>query len=1648
MALFICAPFSLFPHDKTNEMPTLKLNSLLFVLLLLANGLLGQASHSENTLQLRSSLVLLPANAETYFNQEIPPTKAHYRYVHFFKIPDATELADLQKEGIHLLQYLSNRTYIAAIDTKGRFSKQLQDNIRSVVDIKANDKIAPKLLAQYHTAEPFGKKQKITFLLQYYSDFPTTEILVLLQKQNIRILEQQVPIQAITVSASKDQLMDIASWPMIANLEDLSIDVHPEDEHGRSHHRSNLINSSWDSDLHFNGEGVHIAIGDDGFIGPHIDLKNRTVQADLIGDKVGDHGEMVAGILAGAGNLNSDNKGIADGATLHVLRDFEAVIKGAVLFEEEGVVITNTAYSDGCNRGYTTLAQLADQQSDLIPELIHVFSAGNAGVDDCEYGAGNGWGNITGGVKTGKNVLAVANLNVNGERVSSSSRGPSNDGRIKPDIAAFGEGQMSLLPNNEYQIGSGTSAAAPVVSGVLAQLYQAYREKYNNTNPSSALLKACLLNSADDLGNPGPDYSFGWGKVNAYQAFKIIDEEQWLTGTATQSSEETFSISIPANVKELRVMLYWHDKAASPTSAKSLVHDIDLNVETPDGVIHLPWVLNNNPSADLLDSPAGIGADHLNNMEQVFISNPAAGNYDFHVNGFEIPFTEQEYYIVYSYAFDELKLTFPNGGESFAPTDQIQIHWEALGSSSEFKLEYSSNNGNSWNPLTILPGHLRQFLWTVPDLQSGEVVVRVNRENQVASSEQVFSIYQTPSGFSVSKVCPTFVQLSWDALDAAATYTIYQLGERYMDSIATTSNTSIDIPISDPTKKQWFAISAEAVNGAKGKRNLAIQTEGEILNCTPVKDMALTAIVNPSSSNVSDCFSQEMPIRINLTNTGSETQSNIPVYYQYNNEPVVSGIFSGSLPPDVTVNYNFPTAIITNGLGIHTLKVWTGFPLDEATYNDTLAFQFEVVESTINELPFFENFDDFELCSTDASCAVTCLLQNDWQNTENSRDGIDWRVHRERTPTFGTGPDTDQNTRTEVGQYLYLEAGAGCFAQNAILTSPCIDLNNAVTPTLTFWYHMYGLSMGSLQIDLFDGEQWHFNISNAIVGDQGDQWRKSTIDLSPFANNLITLRFRGKTGGGFFTDLAIDNLSVYDANTPPVADFIVNKRQGCSDEVIRFIDNSINEGTSWNWDFEPSTVSFVENTNAQSQHPVVQFSETGLYSVTLSTGNSFGTTDLQRADYILISDGVPLPYIQDFDGISFPPQNWQLENTDNNISWVTSEVIGKNGAFSKAAFMNNFSYNKSDEDDVLTAPIVNLKNSISPLLRFDYSYVSYSNKFSDQLEVILSTDCGNSFTIPLFEKSGNDLATAENQKMAWTPQGSIDWETVIIDLGDYIGQSISIRFVNTCQFGNNLYLDNIAVYENGAFPVTSFNIESADISICVGDSLTFSNTTFGNDGGTYFWNFGNNNIPPNANTEGAHTVSFPETGQQSITLIATNDLGTDVKTSHIEVIDIPIVDFEIAPNGLEVQFDNNSIYGATYLWDFGDGQNSNAVNPMHTFASSGSYEVTLTVSNSCGTTEHSQMLVLSNSHSPPSFELSVFPNPAENWFVLKTNNNVNVEMNYQILSVSGQLVSEAILSVSSGEQSQVVDIRGLAAGVYFLRFEVGFFVGARKLVVF
>ena len=158
--------------------------------------------------------------------------------------------------------------------------------------------------------------------------------------------------------------------------------------------------------------------------------------------------------------------------------------------------------------------------------MIHIFSAGNDGSSDCGYGAGSNWGNITGGHKQGKNVIAVANLNSTSGLANSSSRGPAADGRIKPDIGAKGTSVNSTVPTNSYGLKTGTSMSCPGIAGIMGQLYQGYKELNSGVNPSSALMKGVLLNSGDDLGNPGPDFKHGWGEVNAYQAIKILENKK------------------------------------------------------------------------------------------------------------------------------------------------------------------------------------------------------------------------------------------------------------------------------------------------------------------------------------------------------------------------------------------------------------------------------------------------------------------------------------------------------------------------------------------------------------------------------------------------------------------------------------------------------------------------------------------------------------------------------------------------------------------------------------------------------------------------------------------------------------------------------------------------------------------------------------------------------------------------------------------------------------------------------------------------------------------------------------------------------------------------------------------------------------------
>ena len=550
---------------------------------------------------------------------------------------------------------------------------------------------------------------------------------------------------------------------------------------------------------------------------------------------------------------------MAAGSDLYVVQYVASFLdtNTVTLINNGDVQVTNSSYSNGCNAGYTSITQTVDTQTNTIPTLLHVFSAGNSNGLNCGYGAGNQWGNITGGHKQGKNVIATANLFEDGVLVSSSSRGPAHDGRIKPDISAHGQGQISTNQNNTYQTFGGTSAAAPGIAGVSAQLYQVYMEENAGALPESALIKAALLNTANDMGNVGPDFKFGWGLVNANRAALLLQDDRYLSSTVAQGLTNTHTINVPANTTQVRFMVYWSDPAATPGADPALVNDLDLVVTDPSSGTHLPWVLDHTPNPVNLDTPATTGPDHLNNMEQVLINNPAAGDYDIDITGFNVPIGPQDYYVVYEIITDNLVLTYPNGGEALLNVGTHIIHWDATNTTGNFLLEYSLDNGSTWNTIGNAASTVTNFEWSVPNDVSGEALVRITSGAFSDTSDDVFSIAGIVGGVSAIQVCETTATISWIALPDAEEYDLYMLGDEYMEIVGTTTDTEITVPIVDGENTDfWYAVVARnTTEGWRTLRTVARLHSSGLLDCDPLglDDIVLGNIVmspNPASDQV------------------------------------------------------------------------------------------------------------------------------------------------------------------------------------------------------------------------------------------------------------------------------------------------------------------------------------------------------------------------------------------------------------------------------------------------------------------------------------------------------------------------------------------------------------------------------------------------------------------------------------------------------------------------------------------------------------------------------------------------------------------------------------------------------------------------------
>jgi hypothetical protein len=236
---------------------------------------------------------------------------------------------------------------------------------------------------------------------------------------------------------------------------------------------------------------------------------------------------------------------------------------------------------------------------------------------------------------------------------SFSSRGPTHDGRVKPDVVAKGVSVYSTVPTSTYLAINGTSMSTPVVSGISALLVEQWRKSFAGANPTPVMLKTLLIHGAQDLGNPGPDYEYGFGLVNAQASVDVIRADAATPGSrfrvasvATGAKME-FPFTLTA-AQNLRVTLGWSDPenvlGADELAARTLIDDLDLTVIGPTGATVQAYLLDPaNPSAN-----ATRGRNNVDNTEQVEIANAAPGAYKIVVTGTSVDakFTPQEFVLV------------------------------------------------------------------------------------------------------------------------------------------------------------------------------------------------------------------------------------------------------------------------------------------------------------------------------------------------------------------------------------------------------------------------------------------------------------------------------------------------------------------------------------------------------------------------------------------------------------------------------------------------------------------------------------------------------------------------------------------------------------------------------------------------------------------------------------------------------------------------------------------------------------------------------------------------------------------------------------------------------------------------------------------
>jgi hypothetical protein len=562
---------------------------------------------------------------------------------------------------------------------------------------------------------------------------------------------------------------------------------------------ANAVNTAQQKYLSVRGKGITVSLKEDLLDTTDIDFAGRYIPSSFAATQQSSHATIMATMIGGAGNTGVKSLGAAP-QVLFSAADFNVSLmpEDAGYFKQFDITVQNHSYGTGIENYYGLEAVAYDEQVFSTDTLLHVFSSGNIGTNTDSsgvYQGVRGYANLSGTFKQAKNVLVVGGTDDSLHVVSLSSRGPAYDGRVKPELVAFGI--------------DGTSGAAAVTSGVASLVQDAYKQQYG-VAPSAALVKALLINSAVKVDHVPLSYKSGYGSLHALAALNTLTAAQFIKGNGTQR----FTVHVPAGMAQLSVTLCWNDPAAVVNAPKALVNDLDLSVTDAAGRAFAPWVLSAAPSLDSLGLAARRGRDSLNNVEQVTIDNPASGDLQIDVRS---PAAGQSFYVVYGWTpsrhFEWLnpgsqELVYAGG------TLPLPLRWQS-NITGKGDLSYSVDSGITWKPLISSVGAENGlYYWTVPDLFSS-ALLKFSMTDTSFISEPFF--LSPRLSLQTGYDCGDSAFIYWSSTANTSAYEVYRLGEQYLSPYALPTDTFLSV--SGASGSPYFAVSPVHKDGWIGLKS-------------------------------------------------------------------------------------------------------------------------------------------------------------------------------------------------------------------------------------------------------------------------------------------------------------------------------------------------------------------------------------------------------------------------------------------------------------------------------------------------------------------------------------------------------------------------------------------------------------------------------------------------------------------------------------------------------------------------------------------------------------------------------------------------------------------------------------------------------------